>query len=49
MKAYAKKDFDVSRIRRFLEPRPIVLVSSAWQTVMEFTPSRIGCIALKHM
>jgi hypothetical protein len=30
MKAYDKKDFPVDRIRRFLEPGPIVLVSSAW-------------------
>ncbi len=55
MRGYTKKDFPVSQIRRFLEPGPIVLVSSAWQgaanimtmgwhTVMEFTPSLIGCI-----
>ncbi len=52
---YKKTDFPVSDIRRFLEPGPIVLVSSAWKnktnimpmgwyTVMEFTPSLIGCI-----
>ena len=51
---YAKKDFPVSNIRRFLEPGPIVLVSSAWKgranimtmgwhMVMEFEPSLIGC------
>ena len=50
-----KADFPVSRIRRYLEPGPIVLVSSAhgdkrnimtmgWHTVMEFTPSLVGCI-----
>jgi len=50
-----KKDFPVAQIRRFLEPGPIVLVSSAWKgqanimtmgwhTVMEFTPSLVGCI-----
>jgi flavin reductase (DIM6/NTAB) family NADH-FMN oxidoreductase RutF len=55
MKRYKKLDFPVSDIRRFLEPGPIVLVSSAykgarnimtmgWHTVMEFTPSLIGCI-----
>ena len=55
MRAYTKKDFPVSQIRRFLEPGPIVLVSSAWKgernimtmgwhTVMEFTPSLVGCI-----
>lgn len=54
MKSYKKKDFPVSKIRRFLEPGPIVLVSSAWKgqtnimtmgwhMVMEFVPSRIGC------
>jgi len=52
---YKKKDFPVSEIRRFLEPGPVVLVSSAWNgkanimtmgwhTVMEFSPSLIGCI-----
>jgi flavin reductase (DIM6/NTAB) family NADH-FMN oxidoreductase RutF len=54
MRSYAKKDFPVSDIRRFLEPGPIVLVSSAWKgktnimtmgghMVMEFQPSLIGC------
>jgi flavin reductase (DIM6/NTAB) family NADH-FMN oxidoreductase RutF len=49
-----KKDFPVSSIRRYLEPGPTVLVSSAWKgktnimtmgwhMVMEFQPSRIGC------
>lgn len=49
-----KKDFPVWKIRRFLEPGPVVLVSSAWKgktnimtmgwhMVMEFEPSRIGC------
>ncbi len=48
-----KTDLPVSQIRRYLEPGPIVLVSSAdgerrnimtmgWHTVMEFTPSLIG-------
>lgn len=51
----AKKDYPVSNIRHFLEPGPIVLVSSKWQDqinimtmgwhmVMEFTPSLVGCI-----
>jgi flavin reductase (DIM6/NTAB) family NADH-FMN oxidoreductase RutF len=55
MRACTKKDFPVSQIRRFLEPGPIVLVSSAWKgernimtmgwhTVMEFTPALVGCI-----
>jgi flavin reductase (DIM6/NTAB) family NADH-FMN oxidoreductase RutF len=50
-----KQDFPVSGIRRYLEPGPIVLVSSAsegatdimtmgWHVVMEFTPSLVGCI-----
>ena len=54
MKAYEKRDFPVGKIRRFLEPGPIVLVSSAWNghanimtmgwhMVMEFEPSLIGC------
>lgn len=51
----AKQDFPVSQVRRYLEPGPIVLVSSAWQgranimtmgwhTVMEFSPSLVGCV-----
>jgi len=55
MRSYAKRDYPVSKIRRLLEPGPIVLVSSAWRgasnimtmgwhTVMEFTPSLVGCI-----
>src|SRR4051812_22208850 len=50
-----KKDFPVGEIRRYLEPGPIVLVSSRWRdktnimtmgwhTVMEFTPALVGCI-----
>lgn len=49
-----KKDFPVSDIRRFLEPGPVVLVSSAWKgernvmtmgwhMVMGFEPSLVGC------
>ncbi|WP_254066544.1 flavin reductase family protein [Acidisoma sp. S159] len=54
-KSPVKVDLPVSQIRRYLEPGPIVLVSSAhndqrniltmgWHTVMEFTPSLIGCV-----
>ncbi|RZJ68652.1 MAG: flavin reductase family protein [Flavobacterium sp.] len=54
-RTYKKHDFPVSGIRKFLEPGPIVLVSShhagknnimtmGWHTVMEFTPSLIGCM-----
>ena len=53
-KTYDKKDFPVSNVRRFLEPGPIVLVSSAhrgktnimtmgWHMIMEFEPSLVGC------
>ena len=51
---YRKQDFPLAKIRRFLEPGPIVLVSSAWKgernimtmgwhMVMGFEPSLIGC------
>jgi flavin reductase (DIM6/NTAB) family NADH-FMN oxidoreductase RutF len=51
----SKRDFPVSQVRRYLEPGPIVLVSSAWREktnimtmgwhlVMEFSPSLIGCL-----
>jgi flavin reductase (DIM6/NTAB) family NADH-FMN oxidoreductase RutF len=51
----AKKDFPTAKIRRFLEPGPIVLVSSAWKgetnimtmgwhMMMEFEPALFGCI-----
>ena len=49
-----KSDFPVGQVRRFLEPGPIVLVSSRWEgetnimtlgwhTIMEFTPSLVEC------
>ncbi len=52
---FVKADLPLSEVRRYLEPGPIVLVSSAWKgrrnimtmgwhTVMEFTPSLVGCI-----
>ena len=55
MKSYKKHDFPVSEIRRFLEPGPIVLVSSkhkgrsnimtmGWHMVIEFSPALIGCL-----
>ena len=54
MPRYTKTDFPVANVRRFLEPGPIVLVSSAhknetnimtmgWHMIMEFQPSLIGC------
>jgi flavin reductase (DIM6/NTAB) family NADH-FMN oxidoreductase RutF len=55
MRRYTKKDFPVYNVRRFLEPGPIVLVSSAhkeqtnimtmgWHMVMEFSPALVGCL-----
>ncbi|MDR3520392.1 MAG: flavin reductase family protein [Acidocella sp.] len=55
MRQYDKIDLPVAEVRRYLEPGPIVLVSSAWngktnimtlgwQTVMEFVPSLVGCM-----
>lgn len=54
-KDFQKKNLPVEKVRRYLEPGPIVLVSSAWKgrrnimtmgwhTVMEFSPSLIGCV-----
>ena len=54
MSAFKKKDFPVFQVRRFLEPGPIVLVSSAWKgqtnimtmgwhMIMGFEPSLVGC------
>jgi flavin reductase (DIM6/NTAB) family NADH-FMN oxidoreductase RutF len=53
MGRYQKIDLPVSKVRRYLEPGPIVLVTSAfgktrnimtmgWHMVMEFTPSLVG-------
>ncbi len=50
-----KPDYPVAKVRRYLEPGPIVLVTSArggernvmtlgWHTVMEFSPSLVGCM-----
>jgi flavin reductase (DIM6/NTAB) family NADH-FMN oxidoreductase RutF len=52
VRAYRKRSFPVSKVRRFLEPGPIVLVSSAdkgernimtmgWHMMMEY--SLVGC------
>ena len=54
MNRYQKRDLPVEKVRRFLEPGPIVLVSSKWRgatnimtmgwhMVMGFEPSLIGC------
>ena len=53
MRRYRKLDYPVAEVRRFLEPGPVVLVSSAWKgqrnvmtlgwhMVLEFTPSLLG-------
>ena len=54
MKKFKKQDFPVEKVRRFLEPGPVVLVSSAhkgernimtmgWHMVMMDEPSLVGC------
>lgn len=55
MKTFRKRDFPLDQARRYLEPGPIVLVSSAWRDkrdimtmgwhmMIEFTPALFGCI-----
>ena len=55
MRIPKKRAFPVAKARRYLEPGPIVLVSSRWQgatnimtmgwhCVMEFSPSLVGCL-----
>ena len=50
-----KHDLPLHEVRRYLEPGPVVLVTSShrgerdvmvmgWHTVMEFSPSLIGCV-----
>ncbi|WP_435929326.1 flavin reductase family protein [Dryocola sp. BD613] len=50
-----KYAFPVEQIRRYLEPGPVVLLSSlhhnksnimtlGWHTIMEFSPSLVGCM-----
>ena len=54
MKTYRKEDFPLTKIRRFLEPGPVVLVSSAhkgernimtmgWHMMLGFEPALVGC------
>jgi flavin reductase (DIM6/NTAB) family NADH-FMN oxidoreductase RutF len=53
-RVYPKRDFPTAKVRRFLEPGPIVLVTSAhagqrnimtlgWHMVLGFVPSLVGC------
>ncbi|MEN0057284.1 MAG: flavin reductase family protein [Bdellovibrio sp.] len=53
MKKYKKYDFPVEEVRRFIEPGPIVLISSSWKgeqdimtmgwhMIIEFSPSLIA-------
>lgn len=50
-----KQPLPLDQVRRYLEPGPVVLVSSChqgerdvmvmgWHTIMEFSPSLIGCV-----
>jgi flavin reductase (DIM6/NTAB) family NADH-FMN oxidoreductase RutF len=54
MTTYRKRSFPVAKVRRYLEPGPIVLVTSAyrgernvmtlgWHLVLGFVPSLVGC------
>jgi flavin reductase (DIM6/NTAB) family NADH-FMN oxidoreductase RutF len=54
-RTFQKESLPTDKIRRYLEPGPIVLVSSTWNgktnimtmgwhTVMEFRPALVGCI-----
>jgi flavin reductase (DIM6/NTAB) family NADH-FMN oxidoreductase RutF len=54
MKKYTKADYPVEKVRRFLEPGPVVLLSAAhggerdimtmgWHMIMNDGPSLVGC------
>ena len=54
MRTYKKKNFPLTKIRRFLEPGPVVLVTSAhkgernvmtlgWHMMLGFSPALVGC------
>jgi len=54
MKAYKKTNLPLTKIRRFLEPGPVVMVSSAhrgerdimtmgWHMMLGFEPALVGC------
>ncbi len=55
MKTYRRQDYPTENVRHYLEPGPVALITSAcagkrnvmthaWQTVMEFSPSLVGCM-----
>ncbi len=59
MITYDKQPFPVARVRKFLEPGPVVLVSTfsqgrnnimtmGWHTMMEFSPSLVGCVIARN-
>ena len=52
---HGKQPFPVDQVRRYLEPGPVVLVSSfagdrtnimtlGWHSILEFNPSLVGCV-----
>jgi flavin reductase (DIM6/NTAB) family NADH-FMN oxidoreductase RutF len=54
MRTYKKRSFPLTKIRRFIEPGPIVLISSAhrgernimtlgWHMMLGFEPALVGC------
>ena len=54
MRAYTKRSFPLTKIRRFIEPGPIVLISSmhrgernimtlGWHMMLGFEPALVGC------
>jgi flavin reductase (DIM6/NTAB) family NADH-FMN oxidoreductase RutF len=54
MRTYKKRSFPLTKVRRFIEPGPIVLVSSAhqgernimtlgWHMMLGFEPALVGC------
>jgi len=56
--AARKTDLPLAQVRRYLEPGPVVLLTSAWRgerdvmtlgwhTVMEFTPALVGCVVAR--
>ena len=55
MAVYHKQHFPVEKVRKYLEPGPVVLVTSSWQnqsdimtlgwhTILEFSPALLGCM-----